>query len=275
MDDAIKSPHERLSDSELSAPSVQPSSPPARAVLDSPVAAKPRLVGLSQPFFATSPPLGTEKGQLEAIERVKAQAASSDAKVRVLVAEDNKVNQEVVLRMLKLEDIYDVTVAKDGQEAYDMVKESMETKKLFSLIFMDVQMPNLDGLQSTRLIRGMGFSAPIVALTAFAEESNVQECMDSGMDFFLPKPIRRPALKQVLKRCCTTIPESEEPESPPPVQMSSLLDGATTMDGAVNGSERTPSGSSEVTRESKFAGTTARTTPLDDLRKDDVSPLSQ
>jgi osomolarity two-component system sensor histidine kinase SLN1 len=46
-------------------------------------------------------------------------------------------------------------------------------------------MPNLDGLQSTRLIRQMGYSAPIVALTAFAEESNVKECMDSGMDMFL------------------------------------------------------------------------------------------
>ncbi len=71
-------------------------------------------------------------------------------------------------------------------------------------------MPNVDGLQSTRLIREMGYSAPIVALTAFAEESNVKECMDSGMDFFLPKPIRRPALKQVLKRYCATIPEAAE-----------------------------------------------------------------
>ena len=80
-------------------------------------------------------------------------------------------------------------------------------------------MPNLDGIQSTKLIREMGYSAPIVALTAFAEESNVKECMDSGMDFFLPKPIRRPALKQVLKRYCATIPEAaEEPEkTPPPV----------------------------------------------------------
>lgn len=71
-------------------------------------------------------------------------------------------------------------------------------------------MPILDGLQSTRLIREMGYSAPIVALTAFAEESNVKECMDSGMDFFLPKPIRQPALKQVLKRYCATIPEAVE-----------------------------------------------------------------
>lgn len=78
----------------------------------------------------------------------------------------------------------------------------------FDLVFMDIQMPNLDGIQSTKLIRQMGFSAPIVALTAFAEESNMKECMESGMDFFLPKPIRRPALKQVLKRF-TTIPEED------------------------------------------------------------------
>ena len=102
--------------------------------------------------------------------------------------------------MLKLEDIYDVTVARDGQEAYEMVKSSMEAGLVYNLIFMDIQMPNLDGLQSTRLIRQMGYSAPIVALTAFAEESNVRECMESGMDMFLSKPIRRPALKQVLKK---------------------------------------------------------------------------
>ena len=236
--------------------------------MESPVS-KPRLVGLSTPFFATSPPLETEKAQFEAMERVKAQAASSNAKVRVLVAEDNKVNQEVVLRMLKLEDIYDVTVAKDGQEAYDMVKESMEQKKFFNLIFMDVQMPNLDGLQSTRLIRSMGFSAPIVALTAFAEESNVQECMESGMDYFLPKPIRRPALKQVLKRYCATIPETEEPESPPVDKgKAPQVDGNITAES----SEGTTEGSEE-TKDSEHAIWTAQTTPFD-LRKEDVSPLS-
>jgi osomolarity two-component system sensor histidine kinase SLN1 len=87
--------------------------------------------------------------------------------------------------MLKLEDIYDVVVAKDGQEAYEMVKASMAEGQFFNLIFMDVQMPNLSGIESTRLIRQMGYSAPIVALTAFAEESNMKECYDSGMDMFL------------------------------------------------------------------------------------------
>lgn len=68
--------------------------------------AKPRLVGLSQPFFAATSPLESTEKQLAAMERVAAQASRSGHKVRVLVAEDNKVNQEVVLRMLKLEDIY-------------------------------------------------------------------------------------------------------------------------------------------------------------------------
>ena len=117
--------------------------------------AKPRLVGLSQPFFAATSPLESPDKQMAAMERVAVQAAQSGDKVRVLVAEDNKVNQEVVLRMLKLEEIYgrsspaplvaqayfssDVTIAKDGQEAFELVKESMEQRKLFNLIFMDVQ----------------------------------------------------------------------------------------------------------------------------------------
>jgi len=203
-----------------------------------------RLVGLSQPFFASATPPSpgtTPEGQLAALERVTANKEGT-GKIRVLVAEDNLVNQEVVLRMLKLEDIYDVTVAKDGQEAYEMVKESMEKGTVFNLIFMDIQMPNLDGLQSTRLIRQMGYSAPIVALTAFAEESNVKECLDSGMDMFLSKPIRRPALKQVLRKFA---PIPEEPELnnlsrsntaegvPPPTMDSVNSKAHPTSDGTV------------------------------------------
>ncbi|KAK8026807.1 osmolarity two-component system protein sln1 protein [Apiospora marii] len=175
---------------------------------------QPRLVGLSQPFFAAHPQAGAKKPsteeQIKAIDR--AMANKPGQKLRVLVADDNSTNIEVVSRMLKLEDIYDVTIAKDGQEAYDLVKANMDKNLNFDVIFMDIQMPNLDGLQSTRLIRKMGYSAPIVALTAFSEESNVKECMESGMDEFLAKPIRRPALKQVLKRFAT-IPEEPETAS--------------------------------------------------------------
>lgn len=146
---------------------------------------------------------------MAAIDRAMANKLSSQGKLRVLVADDNSTNIEVVSRLLKLEDVYDVTIAKDGQEAYELVKTNMENNQHFDLIFMDIQMPNLDGLQSTRLIRKMGYSAPIVALTAFSEESNIRECMESGMNEFLSKPIRRPALKQVLLKFAT-IPEESE-----------------------------------------------------------------
>lgn len=84
-------------------------------------------------------------------------------------------------------------------------------------------MPNLDGIESTKIIRDMGYSAPIVALTAFAEESNVKDCLDAGMNYFLAKPIRRPQLKHVLKTYCSTI--REEGQSGP---MSDVSSATTT-----------------------------------------------
>ncbi|KAM0333027.1 hypothetical protein ACHAQA_001684 [Verticillium albo-atrum] len=173
-----------------------------------------RLVGLRQPFFPAPPTPTTPsntKDQMDAIKRAIANK-NGKGKLRVLVADDNSTNIEVVSKMLKLEEVYDVTIAKDGQEAYDLVKANMDENLRFDVIFMDIQMPNLDGLQSTKLIRKMGYKAPIVALTAFSEASNVKECMDSGMDEFLSKPIRRPALKQVLMKFAT-IPEEPETAS--------------------------------------------------------------
>ncbi|KAK2592352.1 Histidine kinase osmosensor [Conoideocrella luteorostrata] len=174
---------------------------------------QPRLVGLSTPFFAPNPtpPPTTEDQKKAAIQKIKADKADKAGRgeLRVLVADDNSTNIEVVSRMLKLEKVHNVTIAKDGQEAYELVKANMEENQQFDLIFMDVQMPNLDGLQSTRLIRKMGYVAPIVALTAFSEESNVKECMESGMDDFVSKPIRRPALKNVLTKFSTILEESE------------------------------------------------------------------
>ncbi|KAG6008163.1 hypothetical protein E4U21_004921 [Claviceps maximensis] len=169
---------------------------------------QPRLVGLSTPFFAPSPTLSpTSEGQKKAaIQKIKAEKVTGRKDLRVLVADDNTTNVEVVSRMLKLEKVHNVTIAKDGQEAYDLVRANMEDNSNFDIIFMDVQMPNLDGLQSTRLIRQMGCVAPIIALTAFSDESNVRECMESGMNEFLSKPIRRSALKKVLTKF-VTIPE--------------------------------------------------------------------
>ncbi|KAK7419912.1 Histidine kinase osmosensor [Neonectria punicea] len=198
---------------------------------------QPRLVGLSLPFFAAEPavPRSTEQ-KMAAIDRAMANK-TSQGKLRVLVADDNSTNIEVVSRMLKLEAVYDVTIAKDGQEAYDLVKATMEKNQSFDVIFMDVQMPNLDGLQSTRLIREMGYTSPIVALTAFSEESNVKECIDSGMDEFLSKPIRRPALKQVLKKFATIL---EEPETQGTTNKAKLSEKLVENEKSMNGDAHPP-----------------------------------
>lgn len=119
--------------------------------------------------------------------------------IRILVAEDNLVNQEVIKRMLKLEGFENVTMAANGADAVELVKDSYETLELFDLIFMDVQMPKIDGLLATKMIRNnLKFDAPIIALTAFADESNVKECLNAGMTGFLAKPFRRTNLRQII-----------------------------------------------------------------------------
>ncbi|OAA60607.1 ATPase-like, ATP-binding domain protein [Akanthomyces lecanii RCEF 1005] len=191
---------------------------------------QPRLVGLSTPFFPPNPnqpfappaksiavvpqiKSGETQADKQEIEADKFNTSGSDptnSDLLVLVADDNATNIEVLRRMLKLEKVLDVTIAKDGREAYELVKANMKRNRKFDLIFMDVQMPNLDGIQSTKLIRQMGYAAPVVALTAFSEESNRKQCMESGMDEFLAKPIRRSALKSVLAKLATLHEEKTE-----------------------------------------------------------------
>lgn len=247
---------------------------------------QPRLIGLSQPFFAASQPMESPGSQPAAMEKITAEATRG-GRIRVLVAEDNKTNQEVVLRMLKLEEIYDVTVAKDGQEALDMVKASMSPDSQdppYNLIFMDVQMPNVDGLQSTRLIREIGYQAPIVALTAFSEESNIKDCLDSGMNYFLSKPIRRPQLKKVLKEYCAPIMEEEEEVTPPEMIARRGSASQNTTIVMVNGPPATSSAKTEGTgtqSENMLAPATTEAKGSMDLGRTDtheddrpVSPLS-
>ncbi|CAI4064345.1 hypothetical protein SKDZ_09G0240 [Saccharomyces kudriavzevii ZP591] len=123
--------------------------------------------------------------------------------IKILVVEDNHVNQEVIRRMLNLEGIDNIELACDGQEAFDKVKELTSKGENYNMIFMDVQMPKVDGLLSTKMIRrDLGYKSPIVALTAFADDSNIKECLESGMNGFLSKPIKRPKLNTILSEFC-------------------------------------------------------------------------
>jgi osomolarity two-component system, sensor histidine kinase SLN1 len=141
----------------------------------------------------------------------------SSIPLKVLVAEDNPVNQQVILKLLKLERVTDVTLAEDGEQAFSIVKTSSEASTSsdqstldsnpFSLIFMDIQMPRMDGIEATKKIRELGFDAPILALTAFDHETNRMACQEAGMNGFLPKPIKRTALKKVLEEYKPPDPE--------------------------------------------------------------------
>lgn len=118
---------------------------------------------------------------------------------KILVAEDNMVNQEVIKRMLQLEGFSNISMVCNGAEAVEIVKICEDANEPFDLIFMDVQMPKMDGLLATTVIRNtIKYKGPIIALTAFADESNVKKCLSSGMSGFLSKPIKRSELKKIV-----------------------------------------------------------------------------
>jgi len=115
---------------------------------------------------------------------------------RVLVVEDNLVNQRVVEMMLRQLGL-DVTVVSNGQDAIDRV-----ARQDWSLILMDMRMPGLDGAESTRRIRQRfpGRTLPIVALTANAMPEDRVACREAGMDDFLTKPVNQAELRACLER---------------------------------------------------------------------------
>jgi CheY-like chemotaxis protein len=119
-------------------------------------------------------------------------------KLRVLSAEDNRVNQRLLLGLLTREG-HLVTMVEDGEAA---VAASGEQK--FNAILMDIQMPRLDGLEATRRIRmreqGTGEHIPIIALTAFAVDGDREKCLQAGMDFFIAKPLHKHDLLGALER---------------------------------------------------------------------------
>ncbi|TID26297.1 hypothetical protein E2P81_ATG00772 [Venturia nashicola] len=157
-----------------------------------------RASGLPPPT-TTSSPTASKPG---AASKDSTTPLDHPRSLKVLVAEDNKTNQLVVQRLLKMEKVTDVTIAADGKIAYDLVVENMAKTDNFDLIFMDVQMPNMDGLEATKLIREAGYKGPIIALSAYSDEANVKSCHEAGMDDFVSKPIQLPRLKLVLKTHC-------------------------------------------------------------------------
>ena len=123
-------------------------------------------------------------------------AVPAPSRVRILIVEDNLVNQRVVAGLLTKKG-YNTTVVNHGGEALAALEAAS-----FDLVLMDVQMPVLDGLETTRRIRldERWRNLPIVGLTAHAMAGDRERCLQAGMNDYLPKPVRGPALLETVKR---------------------------------------------------------------------------
>jgi CheY-like chemotaxis protein len=120
----------------------------------------------------------------------------SRPKLRVLLAEDNAINQKLAVRLLEKQG-HEVTVANDGLEAVAAVGNGE-----FDVVLMDVQMPNMSGLEAAAAIRalerGTGKHVPIVAMTAHAMKGDEESCLKAGMDAYVSKPIQPGHLMEVI-----------------------------------------------------------------------------
>jgi len=119
-------------------------------------------------------------------------------RLKILMAEDNYINQQMTVRMLEKEG-HGVTVAEDGQKALDLLETDV-----FDLVLMDVQMPVMDGLSATEFIRqkeaSTGGHIPIIAMTAYAMKEDRERCLGAGMDDYISKPIDPKKLMSLLAK---------------------------------------------------------------------------
>jgi CheY-like chemotaxis protein len=132
----------------------------------------------------------------EPVSELHVQTAATGAACRILLVEDNAVNQRLALRMLEKRG-HAVHVASNGLEALALVASTQ-----YDLILMDCQMPEMDGFETTRRIRDAetecGRHVPIVAMTANAIFGDRDRCLAVGMDEYLAKPVRAEMLYQTI-----------------------------------------------------------------------------
>lgn len=130
------------------------------------------------------------------MQRLLSDREKAKSPLKVLLAEDNEINAQIVTHMLQNEG-HLVTHAENGKKALLQIEEHE-----FDAVLMDINMPEMDGLTASKIIRfEMGSSVPIIALTANAYQSDKQASLDAGMDYHLSKPINKDAMLAVLEKC--------------------------------------------------------------------------
>jgi PAS domain S-box-containing protein len=127
-------------------------------------------------------------------------------KLRILLAEDNAINRELVRRLLGKQG-HTVKAVTTGREAVNLWDEDAEG---FDIVLMDVEMPDMDGLQATAVIREKellsGKHVPIIAMTAYAMKGDRERCLAAGMDGYVPKPIRHQDLFETIHTLVLDVP---------------------------------------------------------------------
>jgi signal transduction histidine kinase/DNA-binding response OmpR family regulator len=137
-----------------------------------------------------------------AMQSVKPQTPSHGQALRILLAEDNRINQKFALAVLHSAG-HRVEIAENGHQAVDAVRRGD-----YDVVLMDIQMPELDGLQATRQIRALGgpkSSVPIFALTANAMSGSREEYLAAGMNDYISKPVQ---ISQLLGKLAAIVPRA-------------------------------------------------------------------
>jgi CheY-like chemotaxis protein len=135
---------------------------------------------------------------------------------RILIAEDEPINQRVVQRMLTKDGFRRITFARNGFEAIEAVSKAQEAGKQFNLILMDFQMPHVDGPLAATVIRRMPHITQdrlvIIALTAYDDDKSKRDCLEAGMNDFITKPISHATLRDILMKHLSlpSVPEDED-----------------------------------------------------------------
>jgi CheY-like chemotaxis protein len=164
----------------------------------------------SELFDAIVTAMAGHGGKRERYESAAAFIQPSERALRVLLAEDNPVNQTLAMRILERLG-HKVQVVNTGKEALGRAQAEE-----FDVILMDVQMPEMDGLEATAAIReaeaGTGKHVPIVAMTAHAMKGDKEKCLSAGMDGYLSKPIRIDELKRAMSEIEKTRDMGQSPE---------------------------------------------------------------
>jgi len=157
-------------------------------------------VGVGSTFILTIPVSECEAPCEDDLPVPSEHPSKIASSLRVLVAEDNYINQQLTLAMLKKAGC-SAALAEDGVEAIKMIRDRHGTSEAIDVVLMDMQMPNLDGLQATRKIRAAGLgpdTLPIIALTANAYQEDIDACREAGMQAHLSKPLRLRELESAL-----------------------------------------------------------------------------